>query len=138
MSVTSGHPTLSSGGIAVNGQGATSGQSGEAITLSPAEHAQLSTLFTLLPRLDALLPIIPPLLARLSSLSALPSEAADIADRLRAVEGAENREKDSAGDMQELLRGLKLGLEEGAGTIKGNWEAVGSRMRDLEERLGRL
>lgn len=77
-------------------------------------------------------------MTRLQSLAALHEDAAQMADQLASVEADDKRGKDDLGELNEIVKAVQKGVEEGAETVLKNWEAVEGRMKSLEERIARL
>jgi nuclear migration protein JNM1 len=121
-----------------NPQSTTSSDQPSSLNLSQAEHFQLTSLFALLPRLDPLIPILPPLLNRLQSLSGLHAEAGDVIEGLRRLQTDEGDSTEELRDLHKLAKTVQDGITESAKGIERNWTGVEARLKNLEERLGKL
>jgi nuclear migration protein JNM1 len=110
----------------------------QTVTLSAADHANLTRLFNLLPRLDPLLPLLPPLIARLRSLAGLHAEASAFAGTLKSLQADRTKLADRDTETRDVIEGLQKGLQEAEGAVKANWDVVGGRLAQLEDRVEAL
>ncbi|WWC60594.1 uncharacterized protein I303_103168 [Kwoniella dejecticola CBS 10117] len=108
------------------------------ITISQAEYNQLQQLFGLINRLDTYLPILQPLLIRLKSLNQLHNEVGTIAESFKKLQDEEKQDSGEIKQLEEILGKVSVGLDGAVAGIMKNWESTESRMRALEERLGKL
>ncbi|CAD6890465.1 unnamed protein product [Tilletia caries] len=100
--------------------------------------ARLRSLFLLQTRLEPLLPLTPHLLTRLQSLSALHASSAHFASSLEALVDADRRVEERLREVRGLCEGLRSGMGEDEGRVRGNLEMVQGRMEELGRRMDAL
>ncbi|KAK4047974.1 hypothetical protein OIO90_006012 [Microbotryomycetes sp. JL221] len=107
-------------------------------TVPPDALQKIDALFNILPRLEPLIPLTPRLLARLRSLSDLHIAAADFGTTLTEVKNELGKLTDGKQGLKEVIAELSQSLGDNEERLKGNLEAIESRIKVLNERMDKL
>ncbi|BGP16372.1 hypothetical protein JCM10213_004915 [Rhodosporidiobolus nylandii] len=140
-----GGMTLTTGGaegkpapLSLGAPSSAGGAGAAASQLPPDALQKIDALFALLPRLDPLLPLAPRLLTRLQSLAALHASASTFGETLSGLKDEVERLGEGEKGLQEVLEGLEKSVKDNEGVVRGNLEALGTRVEEVGRRLDAL
>ncbi|OCT49307.1 dynactin subunit [Cladophialophora carrionii] len=129
--------TTGGGGGGGGGPGAESLQIQSQLFLDE-QASKITALYHLLPSIQELQPLLPVVLERLRTLNVLHNGAAQAKGLIDDLESRQREMKDEVAKWREAVEHVEKGITEAEDVMKSNVDVLGGRVRDVEERVGRL
>ncbi|ETI25858.1 hypothetical protein G647_02635 [Cladophialophora carrionii CBS 160.54] len=102
------------------------------------QASKITALYHLLPSIQELQPLLPVVLERLRTLNVLHNGAAQAKGLIDDLESRQREMKDEVAKWREAVEHVEKGIQEAEDVMKSNVDVLGGRVRDVEERVGRL
>ncbi|KAJ9615707.1 hypothetical protein H2200_001784 [Cladophialophora chaetospira] len=102
------------------------------------QASKITALYHLLPSIQELQPLLPVVLERLRTLSVLHNGAAQAKGLVDDLEGRQREMKEEMGRWREAVEHVEEGIKEAEEVMKSNVDVLGTKVREVEERVGQL
>ena len=102
------------------------------------QASKITALHHLLPTIRDLQPLLPVVLERLRTLSVLHNGAAQAKRLIDELENRQRETKQEVDRWREAVERVESGMKEAEEVMKSNVDALGGRLREVEERVGKL
>ncbi|KIW65680.1 hypothetical protein PV04_07916 [Phialophora macrospora] len=102
------------------------------------QASKITALYHLLPSIQELQPLLPVVLERLRTLNVLHNGAAQAKGLIDELETRQREMKDEVAKWRDAVEHVEKGIKEAEDVMKSNVDVIGGRVRDVEERVGRL
>lgn len=102
------------------------------------QASKITALYHLLPSIQDLQPLLPVVLERLRTLSVLHNGAAQAKELVDDLEGRQRETREELARWREAVEHVEAGMKEAEEIMESNVDVLGTRVREVEERVGRL